>query len=188
MPGVSHWLWMSASVRGAMVVQRRGDGYVYAEGGRPRDMLETTGASSLVSARIVERLTECGATGWKARPVEVTGRDGEPVPGYHRLQVTGRCGPLDERALPRRWSPPPVTGGQEAYVWVGFAFDPASWDGSDVFRPEGTRLTFVTEKVGRALNRGRLLNVHAVPFDEVERLSVVVDGVMRSAPLRRARG
>lgn len=70
---------------------------------------------------------------------------------------------------------------------VGFHFDEDLWDGTDVFRPEQTTLTFVTDPVAQALRGARLLNVHVPSFDEVEHLSIFVDGEMRSAPMRRPR-
>ena len=202
------WLWMSAGVRGALVVERSPSArwgedhdvasgrrslaaplvYDYAEGSRARDMIDTTDGNTLVSERLVAALRACGATGWSTYPVRVTGRNGRPLKGYEGLVVAGRCGPLDERNLPRRWAPPPVPGGKEAYVWVGFRFDETTWDRTDVFRPEGTMLTFVTERVADSLRRARLLNAYIKPFEEVEHLSVEVDGQMQYAPMRSPGG
>ena len=71
-------------------------------GGMLKDILGSSWAIlMLVSDRVVEIATREGFTGWLTYPVEVYDRKERPVPGYHGLSVTGRCGPVDEsKAIP----------------------------------------------------------------------------------------
>jgi hypothetical protein len=102
--------------------------FTYDEGTRARDIVGTTYPPlKLVSDRLVGALA--GFTGWTTYPVELTGRDGEPLPGYHGFAVTGRL------------------------------VEPDDWDGSDVFVTGEGALTFVSEPVRDALLAAGVKNV-----------------------------
>lgn len=123
----------------------------------------------LVSNRVVEVL---GAfTGWTTYPVEVYGKRGESIPGYHGLAVTGRCGPIDDSQSRLVIEPPPVPQGRPRKKWVGLYFDPKTWDGSDLFLPESGGGTFVTEGVRTAMESAHISNVRFTRLTEAENMS-----------------
>lgn len=126
-------------------------------------------AFSLVSQRFVTALREGSFTGWKSYAAEVHRKNGKLIEGYEVLIVTGRCGPLDHSKEKKVRKPPPVPQGQAYDAWIGMYFDPESWDGSDLFTPEGTTVTVVTEPVKSALERVGITNVHFKPLTEFER-------------------
>ena len=135
----------------------------------PSDVIFTTSVRPIiVHERVVQLLEEQRFTGWTTYPVEVYGRDGQHIPGYHGLAVTGRCGPIDrDRSVVELKQFP----GRVAPVWVGLYFDPATWDGSDIFMPqEGWYGPIVVERVRQAFRRARVKNVQFTRLDEVERL------------------
>ena len=141
-----------------------------ASGSRAYDLIGTTHVIlKLISARVVSALAPF--TGWTTYPVEVYGRKGELIPGYRGLAVTGRCGPIDNRRSQPRICPPPVPQGQPVRRWFGLYFDSATWDGSDVFVPEGTGLTVVTEAVKVALQHNKITNVEFCQLTEAENAS-----------------
>jgi hypothetical protein len=110
------------------------------EPGKVGDLVSTFWASVfLVTPRLVEALTNLGATGWRAVPVEIP----EAPVALSLLCVTGQCGPI-ERASPGR---------------VGQTLDPRTWDGSDLFVPANERRILVIGPMASALTEERLRNV-----------------------------
>ena len=121
----------------------------------------------IVHERVVRLLEEHRFTGWTTYPVEVCGQDGQHIPGYHGLAITGRCGPIDrDRSVVKLKQFP----AKMARVWVGLYFDPATWDGSDMFMPADFDCVFVAEQVWKAFRRARVKNVQFTRLDQVERL------------------
>jgi len=119
----------------------------------------------LVSRRLVSLLRDSGIAGWSTFPVEVYGREGEVMSGFDGFAVTGRCGKFDPaKSLPFLKRMP---GGVFPH-FKGRFFRPDSWDGSDVFSPEGTTFLFVTRAVYDVLRRGGARNVEYRPITEME--------------------
>lgn len=134
-------------------------------GSRPGDLVGGGHAAlKLVSDRLKERWEQASLTGWATYDVEVEGLDG---PGYHGLRVTGRCGPLTDEQSERVLIPPKSPEGKGVLGWRGLYFDAETWDGSDVFLPEGTAWIFVTERVKQAAKG--LTNLAFRRVTEVER-------------------
>jgi hypothetical protein len=135
----------------------------------PQDILWTRIVSPLVvSSKVVMILKEEGATGWSTYPVRVTGKHGEEIPGFSGLSVRGRCGQiLWERSM----------RGVKRYpagvfpTYLGYHFDPETWDGSDFFlsSTEGVAVVFCTEKVRDGLKRQKVSGALLERADLVER-------------------
>ena len=143
--------------------------FEHDEGTRTEDFLGTTWAAlDLLSDRFVEVLS--GFTGWQTYAVVIVGRDGERVPGYHGLSVTGRCGRVEWERSERVILPAPVPGGRTTGGWRGLYFSPSSWDGSDIFVPnDGSTFVIVTDEVRAAAEDARLTNVRFARLTEFER-------------------
>ena len=144
--------------------------FVYASGSKPQDLIGTgTVSLYLLTVRVFEILKNVGPTGWQALPVEVSGRKGKPVDGYRCLAVTGRCGPVlwDKGRKIRK--PPPVPQGRGYDAWVGLFFDTETWDGSDIFTPEGTTYKIVSKRVMEALTRAKVTNIKFTALTDFER-------------------
>ncbi|GIV01171.1 MAG: hypothetical protein KatS3mg015_0001 [Fimbriimonadales bacterium] len=99
----------------------------------------------LVSDRLVQLWREHGFTGWDTFPVEVYAKDGSRVEGLHGLVVLGRSGPA------RR--------SDEDDPASGFVFDERTWDGSDMFVPEGTLLKCMSPRMAEATLAAKPKNV-----------------------------
>jgi hypothetical protein len=128
-------------------------------GKRPLDLIGTTsGATRLASDSFVSALKACGASGWTTFPVKLIARSGLEISGYHGLTVTGRAGPLDGTGTRIVKIPPRTPGGVETYEERGWSFEQSSWDGSDIFVPEGTIAICVVERVKSALEAAKLSN------------------------------
>jgi hypothetical protein len=135
-------------------------------GAEPRDIVWTGYAvPMLMSERVVQVLRDGGFTGWDVIPVELRGKRGERLPTYYFLTVHGRCGPIDksrseifQKEYPAGLFP----------RLRGLYFDPASWDGSDIFLPEGTGFKLVAAPVRRALMRAKVRNVWFERLDKFE--------------------
>ncbi|MFL5346851.1 MAG: hypothetical protein ACJ8AT_18875 [Hyalangium sp.] len=128
----------------------------------------TTYATPIIIAdSVVQLLQSHGFTGWSLYDVSVQDKQGELVPGYHGLAVTGRCGNIDwakgvevSRIRPAGIFP----------VWKGFFFDPESWDGSDFFMPAQTvGYVLMVEEVKKAFERAKIKNVGFTRLDQFER-------------------
>ncbi|MCH8806244.1 MAG: hypothetical protein IH986_09175 [Planctomycetes bacterium] len=136
-----------------------------ASGSTARDFVSTSlHPLTLVSDHVVELLRPL--SGWTTYSVEVYGKKGELIPGYHGLAVTGRCGPIDNSLSQPRVCEPPVPQGRRSRKWFGAYFDEKTWDGSDLFVPEGTAMTVVTDAVKQALLRAKITNVEFEPLTE----------------------
>jgi hypothetical protein len=141
----------------------------WAEGSRLMDYTGTTATlPEVVSQRFVDVLRENGVTGWSTFPIELHGKSGELIEGYHGLAVTGRCGPLQlDRSL--SMIRPAKSGRGTVEVKVGLFFDASTWDGNDMFVPEDTAFVFVVGKVKRLLEKAKISNVTFTPLDTFER-------------------
>jgi hypothetical protein len=133
----------------------------HAMGGKPGDLIWTTWAAVfLIAERVRKLLEDAHVTGWKTYPVEVTDRQKAIVPGYHGFAVTGRCGAFDPSKSQIVIKPAPVPRGRASPFRRGLYFDPATWDGSDVFcSDDGSGTVVVTPRVQELFRRNKLTNV-----------------------------
>jgi hypothetical protein len=133
--------------------------YTYHSGSRLYDVVGSSGLEP-VSDRVIGVLERF--TGWTTFPVELHGKGGEVIPGYHGLAVTGRCGPLDRKTGRRMWRDRPSERiGETRFLYW---FDPLSWDGSDIFCAGDTALTFVVEDLYKELKRAKITNLSLCPL------------------------
>jgi hypothetical protein len=52
---------------------------------------------------------------------------------------------------------------------MGLLFDPASWDGSDLFMPAGKNSwKFVVQEVKEAFEKAKVRNIDFTPLDQME--------------------
>ena len=117
-----------------------GDG---REKARPSDMDKARFPGDL-GTEMVSSLQEAGISGWSTYPVELFGKQGEPLGTYHGLIVHGRCGAVDKSRSVRTTKEFP---GGVFPIWRGLYFDEDSWDGSDIFMPsDETGWVFVTTR------------------------------------------
>lgn len=136
---------------------------------KPGDVIWTTYYSVplLVSERVIRMLRDEGFKGWRTYEVDLRGNDDAPILGYYGLAVHGRCGPIDNAKsvqVPKQYP------GGVFPVWKGLYFDPTTWDGSDIFMPEGRKGSkFVAEGVKQAFEKAKVKNVLFTALDEVER-------------------
>ncbi|MBN1205821.1 MAG: hypothetical protein JXB05_12965 [Myxococcaceae bacterium] len=135
---------------------------------QPVEVIRTTLVAPLIVAdSVVQLLRSHGFTGWSLYEVSVRDKQGQVIPGYSGLAVTGRCGNID-------WSQsievPRIRPTGTFPVWKGLFFDPASWDGSDFFMPsERSGYVLVVEEVKKAFERAKIRNVDFTPLDQFER-------------------
>ena len=144
--------------------------FVRASGGKPHDLIGTTYAIlELISPRFQAVLKEHGFSGWTTFPVRVILGDGSELDGYEGLAVIGRCGAIDDDLSEKVMLPPPVPEGRARPGLRGLCFPPKSWDGSDIFTPEGFAAIYVVERVKEALEEARVTNVAFERLTEIER-------------------
>jgi hypothetical protein len=121
----------------------------------------------VIATRVRDLLRDHQVAGWLTYPVEVHGRNGEAIKGYHGLAVTGPEVRSQLKQATRVVNLIPTMGRYEVYR--GFDFVRKDWDGSDVFRSKGLILT--TKKVHDLFAQQRITNVRFVPLDQVETLA-----------------
>lgn len=142
-------------------------------GSRRGDWVDATFAAlNLVSDAMIELFEENGFSGWSTYPVEITGRDGEPIEGYRGLAITGRCGPIDNSRSTEVTKMPISAQGRPYRARIGLFFDESTWDGSDLFMPDESAATVVTEPVKEAIDRAKLKNLSFERLTEVERMMI----------------
>ncbi|HEX8087157.1 MAG TPA: hypothetical protein VF529_22955 [Solirubrobacteraceae bacterium] len=159
--------------RGVLHVRPRGRSgggkvlrFVQESGRKRADVLSTSSAGMLISPRVAAVLE--GRSGFAPVAARIVLRDGAVDESYVALDVAGRSGPVD-RALSEPTTLPAMTpAGQPSPGLRGLRFDPSTWDGSEVFRPAETELTFVTAPVAEALVAAGLSNLLVEPIDEIQ--------------------
>jgi hypothetical protein len=121
-----------------------------------------------VSSRVVNLLEKNSITGWTTYPVEVFGRNGEELPGYHGFSITGPECRRDRSRSEIITKPPPVPTGKSFQVYKGLYFDEADWDGSDFFLVR-MNIKVITGRVKDLFVQSKISNVNLIPLSEVER-------------------
>jgi hypothetical protein len=133
----------------------------------PGEVVWTTlGFPVLVSEKMVELLRSAGASGWSAVPLQLYDKKNQHVGSHHYVCIHGRCGPLDED---RSAQLPRIYPGGVFPILRGLYFDPATWDGSDIFVPGKTAFILVVDRVKEVFEQADVKNVTFTPLDEVER-------------------
>lgn len=147
-------------------------GFRVAEGRRWLDVVGTTYAAfQVVSERFLDVLRRRPFTGWKSLPIKIL-EPSSSVEPYSLLLATGFAPAPDPSFSPIEWRKPVGKGPGRYQVRVGMRFPLAGWDGSDVFRLEGTAHVVVTEPVRKELERAALTNVALKDLEEVEQIVV----------------
>ncbi len=134
---------------------------------KPGDVVWTTmGVVTIVSDAVVQMLRSHGFTGWSLYDITVWDKQGQCVPGYSGLAITGRCGKID---YTRTIEVPRIYPAGIFPVGKGLLFEPASWDGSDLFMPaERSGFVFLVEEVKKAFERAKIKNVSFERLDQFE--------------------
>jgi len=131
---------------------------------KPGQVIWPSIAVLVVRADVIAVLEKHGFSGWSTYPIELHGKDGSLINGYCGIVVTGRCGPIDKGQSIPYWHEYPAGLFAE---WRGMYFDPATWDGSDFFTPEGSfhPWILISEEVAAALRKARISNVNVERLD-----------------------
>ena len=138
-----------------------------AQGSKATDILWTQLVTPVcVSGRIIRILHENKVSGWSTYPVEVFDPEGELLPDYHGLVVTGAVCDADYSRSAVIAKPPPAPRGKSYDVYKGLYFDENQWDGSDMFWVGGVRV--VVEEVKRVLEQNGVENLAFTPLAERE--------------------
>jgi hypothetical protein len=142
-------------------------------GSKVYDVLATTWiVPFLLSPKVVDVLREGGFTGWDVHPARIELEGGKRVEDHGALMVSGRSGPVDEALSESVTLPRPVPEGNEVPGLRGLLFDPATWDGSDIFTPETTTFVMITDAVREALEAVSPSNLRLERITEIERMKV----------------
>ncbi len=125
------------------------------------------GTAMVIADSVVQMLRSHGFTGWGLYDLTVHDKQGQPVPGYSGLAVSGRCGNLEQSMSVQVQR---ICPGGVFPFWKGLLFDPSTWDGSDFFMPAGkTGYVFVVEAVKQAFEKAKIRDVEFEPLDQFER-------------------
>ena len=133
-----------------------------------RDLVGTTSVGiDLVSDRVQSAFRDADITGWRPHPITFVDRKGAAIQGYDALTITGRCGPLDDSRCIKgtRLFPGAI---KPSVCYFGFYFDEDSWDGTDIFTPQGSLATLVSRRVIEVLADIKATNIHLQPILEVD--------------------
>ena len=124
----------------------------------------------LFSDKVINVLINNKITGWKTYPCILLDKNNKEVKGYSIFSVMGKCGSIDlsksatlEKII--------VEGGKPTKMLKGLYFDINTWDGSDVFSPEGTMFTFITRKVRNILLKENIPNILMSDIIDYEQIS-----------------
>ena len=134
----------------------------------PSDLIWTTSAVLVfASKRLVSRLEEAGIRGWITYQIRLRGKRGEVIDGYRGLAINGRCGPIDNERSVKVSKRYPAG---DSPVWKGLYFEPATWDGSDMFMPRNhSGWVFVSARARSVFEDSGVTNVVCTDAEEIER-------------------
>ena len=124
----------------------------------------------VLSERVLAGLSAERISGWARYEVTILARGAPPPCSYACLSVTGRCGPIDETLGMRVARMPRSQQGSPVTVRRGEFFDVNTWDGSDIFSPEGTGYIFCTPRAKGCLEKLDPTNLELTPIAEIEQL------------------
>ncbi len=140
----------------------------YLLGKRVYDLVSSGYAGvNIFSERVINLLRENNITGWKATPCKFYNKEGELIDGYSVLSITGRTGKIDDsksRIVKKQYA----EGAPFFDALIGLYPDMTQWDGSDMFAPEGTAITMVTQKVCDLFVKQKITNVMFRKITEIE--------------------
>jgi hypothetical protein len=122
----------------------------------------------LFSNKIIGTLVEDKISGWKTYPCEIYDRGNNRIEGYSIFSVTGRCSAIDYSKSKKIMIQPFTLQGKPVEGIRGLYFDPDSWDGKDIFTPENSKFTFVTERVKKLFEKYRITNIQFKKITEFE--------------------
>jgi hypothetical protein len=122
----------------------------------------------LFSIKIINMLNEQKISGWKTYPCELYDRGSNMIEGYFIFSVTGRCSAIDYSKSEKIMIQPYTPQGKPVEGIRGLYFDADSWDGTDIFTPKNSKLTFVTERVKRLFEKNRFTNIQFKKITEFE--------------------
>jgi hypothetical protein len=121
---------------------------------------------------VVEALVKGKLTGWEVIPAELMRSETAGSVPYCVLVATGRCGKIDNSRsvqMHKRVIGNPKGG----TVWRGLYFDESTWDGSDLFCPQGAAFFFVTNRFKEVLEAIPVGNIQLQALSDIERASLV---------------
>lgn len=130
-------------------------------------LLSSSPVISIISDRFLEIIRPF--SGWKTYPVDIVGRDGKSIGGFHGLAITGRSGPIDNSRSTEELVPPQYPAVRPVRMRVGLFFDESTWDGSDIVVPHQSGHIFVTNKLRSALVAAGLKNVELTQAAQIKR-------------------
>ena len=147
---------------------RRPVNATHAMGREPRDVIWTTLIKPILAhQRLIDILERERFTGWDTYPVHVVGAGGEALHGYSGLIIRGRTGRINDQQSEIVLKNYPAG---EFPIYRGLVFEPASWDGSDIFLSDDeAKWPFVHERVRSILHKEGVTNLEFVPTLLVER-------------------
>jgi hypothetical protein len=123
---------------------------------------------NLFSNKVINILKENNISGWKTYPCEIYDWDSNIIDGYSIFSVTGRCSAIDYSKSEKIMIQPLSPKGKPVEGIRGLYFEPNSWDESDIFTPENSKFTIVTEKVKRLFENYNISNVTFKKLTEYE--------------------
>jgi len=142
----------------------------YNYGGEQYDLINTGFAGLyLFSDKVIKLLTDNKVKGWMTYPCMLFDKLGKEILGYSFFAVIGRCGPIDwqkSEMYLKQYTPT----GRPAETYKGLYFGLDTWDGSDIFSPEGTLYTFISEDVKNILESNEVSNISFERITEIETL------------------
>jgi hypothetical protein len=129
----------------------------------------TDGMQFLLSERSIKLLTENNISGWEKYKIKLYKNRNE-IYGYWGIHITGICGKIDNTKSEIFFPKPIVIGGKSLPHRKGLYFIQESWDGSDIFSPQGTGLVIIHERVKILFESNEITNITFTNITENERL------------------
>lgn len=139
------------------------------------DLLETSVVAPLASCRFLTALCKSGVRSWTAYPVRVINCPNN-CDLHFALRATGTCGHIDDsRSTWRRIQKMGSISWRKinAPMPLGLYFSTETWDGTEMFTAQDTRLIFVTPSLKAFLEGANLKGVEFVAQEDALNTSLL---------------
>jgi hypothetical protein len=130
----------------------------------------------LISDKFKKTLEENNLTGWKTYPIILFDKQGQKIPNYHGLSISGRCSKEDfseSKIIEKKF----VEKGPIVKFYKGLKVTPDTE--VDFFMPPVSLTIYLSKNAALILQKNKLKHLKLTPIDQIELDCAIIDPHLR---------